>query len=489
MFFFIPFQTVLAINISALYLSDCKREVGIILDIDHDNLQLLSLKGDVMTIPKYEVIYVSNYTLDTVPINNVSAKNSMLFKIKTFHKNEIVDLLTGWPVDYTEDNISFLTLEGKESVIGRDNIWTIEIIENPEVFQFQEKVQYQYNFIHPYPFSHCPVEIEGNISSQLKPRKVYPQQLLNEQVVIKKEFDRLLAGKEQIYKYHREQQFYPVPHVYKNKTTLGYWFSMGSRYGSSKYRDNNLSPILANEFSSGPFGYQHLFLTGSAPMLYGIHEEPQTQIYYRFKADYFHMAFMLDPSLFLIGSKYFWEKDSISKNDDRMNSDFSFELGFDYGHITVQLFADAINFGARYDNLDYADNSSSLRWSLSFHNHLFKVEAQVEHPAASDINIYRLNGELYFIENVKVAYSLIYRMLEIDYDGYLSEWGEDDQDSYPFYYKSKSLTNAFYLHYVFNYKFNLGAFASLEYHSSKFGNGVKDSNFYPKGGLFVSLNF
>jgi hypothetical protein len=60
------------------------------------------------------------------------------------------------------------------------------------------------------------------------------------------------------------------------------------------------------------------------------------------------------------------------------------------------------------------------------------------------------------------------------------------------FYKSWSLTNAVYAYYAFNYKVNLGAFTSLEYHTNEFG--IDDSadssfSFYPKGGVYASLNF
>ena len=96
-----------------------------------------------------------------------------------------MDLVEGWPVDYSDSKISFLLRDGNELVM-----------------------------------------------------------FLNDPIVIKRELVRLKEGHEQILEYEQNQKFYPVPQVFENRTSLGLWFS------------------LIDELSKGPFGYQHIFLTG-----------------------------------------------------------------------------------------------------------------------------------------------------------------------------------------------------------------------------------
>jgi hypothetical protein len=126
--------------------------------------------------------------------------------------------------------------------------------------------------------------------------------------------------------------------VYRNETSLGLWLSFGSRHGASDRR-NNLTPLLTDELSLGPFGYQHVIMTGSAPNRLLIHEEPQTQIYYAFKAAYFHASVFFDPNLVLVGTKYSWRYSDFSNNDanDRWVESFLIELGFDIGNLSLQI--------------------------------------------------------------------------------------------------------------------------------------------------------
>ena len=89
-------------------------------------------------------------------------------------------------------------------------------------------------------------------------------------------------------------------------------------------------------------------------MPYSIHEETQTQVYYKFKADYFHMGVMLDPNMFLVPwGKYEWKREDLRKLDDRVNPNFALELGLDYSNFTIQWYIDILNMGVNSDTLGY----------------------------------------------------------------------------------------------------------------------------------------
>ena len=108
---------------------------------------------------------------------------------------------------------------------------------------------------------------------------------------------------------------------------------------------------MVDQRSSGPFSFQQITLTGSGPLIYGIHEEPQTQIFYRFKSSYLHFAAMIDPSLFLVGSRYEWSRADIGEvADDRFAQVGQMALGFDYGAWSLSLMAvNQIEVGVKAD--------------------------------------------------------------------------------------------------------------------------------------------
>jgi ADP-ribose pyrophosphatase YjhB (NUDIX family) len=219
LFFFICLigRSALAININALYLSACKRELGVITGVDNYNVQLLLLSGKVIKVPRYEIIYLAYYPTDVLPIRQLKADSDLkIVTVKTLHENKIVDMIRGWPIDFSETKISFLTPNGGEAVIDRDNLWGVDIGSTPSEMTFQHIISSKYEFTHPYAFDYCPVALEGNLNSKEKALRVYPQQILSDPVMIKKELDRLKKGHEGIVEYHREQQFYAVPQLYHN---------------------------------------------------------------------------------------------------------------------------------------------------------------------------------------------------------------------------------------------------------------------------------
>jgi hypothetical protein len=155
---------------------------------------------------------------------------------------------------------------------------------------------------------------------------------------MKRELDRLQEGFAQVAHYESDQKFYPVPQLYRNRTSLGIWFPMGSRHGTSPRR-GRFAPLVIDELSMGPFRFQHLFLTGVTPNPALLHEEPQTQIYYRFKAAYFHASIMFDPELILVGEKYKWRGLDLDPSADiRMSEMFALDLGFDLGPFSLQIY-------------------------------------------------------------------------------------------------------------------------------------------------------
>ena len=486
------------ININAIYRSACERELGIILYVDSYDVKLLALDGRLRKIPRYEIIYLAYYPLDIVPLIELEELSDIkLVRVETLHDDRISDLVVGWPVDFTEENISFLTLKGKETVISRDSIWGVELLEQKKKIRFLNKINFRYNFVHPYPFAYCKVRLEGNLQSRETTLEITPQQLISDPVIIKKELDRLKEGHEKIKDYNRDQQFYPVPQVYHNRTSLGLWLSGGTRYGGSKNRSNNLSPILVNEYSAGPFGYQQIFKSGNAPMLYSIHEEVQSQLYWRFKADYFHLSIMLDPNHLLVGSNYDWQKGDLSEYDDRVNEGSFLEYGFDYGPFAIHYWGGtSINSALRYKELFFQDWISGPRYGISYHHPFVRIAAyygwardweEVVEEEGEDgkprlgtklrLDTFRINVELESIKHFDLLYSFIYRKLSYDDE---------------FLYKSASYTNAFYFGFPIAHRLTINAFLALEYQIVEHGlhslDHTKD-DYFPKGGLNISLTF
>lgn len=479
-----------AVNIHALYTAACQREIGIILDVSNRQVKILNLDGHIATVERYGVIYFATYPLDVIPVGEVRNPNEVpLVEVKTWEDGGLATLVRGWPVDFSQDKISFLDLRGSEVVIDRTSIWKVNFDLEPGAVKFIKPPAQKYDFIHPYAFNSCPDSAAGRGVV-----KVYPQEVLSDSITIKREFDRLAAGHEQVRRYESAQQFYAIPEVYGNETSLGMWLEAGDRYGASQNRKNNFTPLLTNQFSSGPFGFQSEFRSGSGPLEHSFHEESQTQAYYRLKADYFHFTGMVDPNLLLVGSKYNWSKADLDLHDIRANESASLEFGFDYGHFAVEFgLGGAVNAGARVADLFHQETISISSVGLRYQNHswLFDVFGGSTSQRGFDLGFTRANMQ-WSDHNRRFMLSLIQRSIAfsgIDTDA----WGATgNMTASTFATKANSYTAAAWGYWRFKTRYWFGLMAGLESTALQFGSpdlSSSENHLYPKGGGMISLTF
>lgn len=477
-----------AVTLHAIYTASCQRDVGIILDVSPNRVFLLNLNGDITSLERYEIIYFATYPLDVVPMPTVNNPASIpLVEVKTWLGGKLQTLVRGWPVDFSKDKISFLSLRGSEIVIDRSSIWRVDFDHEINPLQFTSRPQNSYEFVHPYAFSDCEKE---NSKSTARRVKVSPQQLLSDPVSIKRELDRLVIGHEDVRNYESRQQFYAVPEVYSNDTTLGLWLASANRYGSSSNRKNNFTPLLENQTSSGPFGFQSTFRTGSGPLYSTIHEENQTQVYYRLKADYFHFSALFDPSLLLVGSRYNWNKDDLDLYDVRAVESAAIEFGFDYQRWAIELHvAGAENFGARAGD-DFRRGSLNLpRLGLRYQRPTWMVHVFGGNSGGefAGLTLVRMNFEYSPGRSHKYLFSLIKRDLTFD------SLSDIDPSNKKFRVESASFTAAAYAYFRFKSRYWFGLSASLESDETSsldtLGVSRHKKHLFPKGAGYLSLSF
>jgi hypothetical protein len=326
-----------ALSVHAVYRTACSRELGVILRVEKRQIQMLRLDGTLVQIPRHEIVSVLYYPLSQLPLAEVPVPAGLPpLRVTTRQGGRVVDLVTGWPIDYSENQISFLLRSGKELVIDRDSIWSLSYEHGGAPAAPAPTRTDPVVFVHPQTSGFC--------ADQRAPaegaRPAFAQQMLNDQIVIRRELDRLLEAYEQVLEYEQDQKFNPAPFLYRDRTMLGLWVSVLSRYGASSTRSNNFTPLLVDELALGPFRYQHEFLSGAAPSDMLLHHEAQSQIFYRFKAAYFHTSVFFDPNLLLVGTKYGWREEDFEDetHDDRVSETLGIEFGFDWGPLSIELY-------------------------------------------------------------------------------------------------------------------------------------------------------
>ncbi len=349
-----------ALDIYGVYFGSCKREIGTIINVRDQSFDFLTVKGKIKSLPRYQAIYLAAYPIDLLPISNLSIKGKVdVYSIESRFGNKIKPLLKGWAVNFTEDQVSFLTVNRDEVLVDKVDIWNIKKEKQPVDFRSSVRKFREISFMDPYPFSSCKREQKKNI--------IAPQRLYSNAVDVKREFDRLQSGHQELAKFIRRKKFYPRPEVYENKSTLGLWLMSGARYGASKSRSNNFSPFLRNEVSLGAYSYQHLITTGSGPISDGTHLETQMHFYYRMKAEYVHLSVMADPSILLVGSQYKWKSEDMDSPDFRGNETIFIEFGFDYGRLSLEL-SPVMGFqtGIKFGNTFLESKMNIVRYGLRY---------------------------------------------------------------------------------------------------------------------------
>lgn len=468
---------VLALNTRALYTSACQRKLGLIVGVDDQKISFLSFDEGIVHIPRYEVIFMADYPMDILPTRGkLVIKGIPKVYITTLNNHKVENLLDGWPIGFNADKISFLTSNGSETVIDAHNIWSLEFKETDETVE-SRKTPDMYRFIHPYAFREC--SYDSN-----KGRDIYPQQILSDPIQIKRDLDALQEGFKRVVRYEREQDFYPVPEIYENRTELGMWFSFGSRYGASEKRENNLLPVLVDQYSHDVFDYQHYSVTGAAPLFIGSHEEPQSQIYYSFKASYFHFSAMVDPDLVLVGENYKWQDVDFSAGnaDTRFNDTSVIELGFDFGNFSTRFYgADVLNLGV-WDGQSLQTMSISLpRFGLRYANHRWWSELNIGGGEKSmennlgnlKVSLTRFNLGIEDIGSFDFIYSFIKSNIEAP--GFSNF---DSDGNVHALYASSPLTK----------RIRAGAYTSMESKSTSSSITNTSRSFF-KGGLSIFVSF
>jgi hypothetical protein len=518
--FLLSCSSLYGVQFSLIYTGSCERDVGIILDVDDTKIKLLNQEGEIKDIKRFDIIYIAQYPVSHVSIPKIDTSDKIkITQIKTLYNNEVVELLQGWMTNYSDQKISFLTTEGTEIVIDIDNVWDISFLNQEKRIYFKQNLsKKEYAFVHPYPFSSCQKK-----SLKSSTHKIYPQHLLETPLLIKEELDRLEHGYQKLENYVTEKKFYSRPQIYSNLATLGIWASSNLRYGSSTTRNSNFIPVVTNELSEGLYQFQRTIITGTAPMPYSIHEEPQTQFYYHMKSSYFHFSFMFDLNQLII-KDYLWQRNDLAQYDDRQNETFHFNGGFDYGNFAFEYTLASMNYALKHDQHFYANSADMNRIGFFYSNRF--VELSLYHSSSSgeeteedeeeivpsdgadqieidyiahlnkqreqiptyNLNyyLYRLNIDVKLFKIFKPRYSMLYKKISFNLDPDVNQKGN-------FKYRANSFTNVLYLKYDLTQE-DLFVQGYLSFESIKSSSGIlsyssNDRINILKSGISIGLVF
>lgn len=496
----------MAITLNGIYFGTCDRQIGLIVNVDKNSIQLLGLDGKIRKISRYDIIYLTNYPIGNIPVQKiVNPEEKKIVVINTLVENREEELVRGWPVEFSEQSILILTTTGEEVIVDRGNIFSFSLVEQKGQINFKGSSSTDFHFRYPALFAHC--EEKNGLPPKDNGNNVYPQQVIDDALLIKSKLDHLMNGYERINKNLRNQKFYPVPNVYTNDVKVGIWYNFGSRHAVSKGRENNLIPVIINQLNEGPFEFQREVISGTYILPDGIHEEPQTQVTYQFKSAYFHFSAFIDPYIILAGANYSWKSTELEDNDHRVTNLLHINAGFDYKNFQFETGIQGLICGVRSGDRYELFNCGGLRYGIIYQNRFIKTDfyymsgesgppdenqnsgGYYEGLGAeinSDLKFYRFNLHLKSLKNKKFMYSLISYALRYNQGPDIRGWGE-------FSYQSSTLTNAFYMDYDLGNDVSVGGYVSLESVTDESQNTIETfaskTRHYPKTGISAMLTF
>lgn len=483
-------SSVYGITMNGVYFGTCERDIGVIVNADESHIQLLTLPGIIKRISRFDIIYLADYPLGNIPIRSVqNTETKPVTIINTLVNFKPQELVRGWPIDFSDQSILFLTTAGDELVISRDDIYSVKNAEGTKQIDLTNATKAAFYYYYPALFNHCQSE-RSELKVDTAENEVYPQQLIGNALLVKSTLDHLMEGHKLIKDYKRNQKFYAVPIIYTNDTHIGVWYNYNSRHGASDSRNNSAIPFIISDQSDGPFGFQRRITTGSWLMPYSVHEEPQTLFSYALKADYFHFSVMFDPSIILSGSNYQWKKNELETYDDRITEIFHLAFGFDYNHFSFEIALPIYNIGVRNDEYFANDRAAMFRYGLMYRNQFIETNlyfgrgtSETENDSNADRNqdeentsghhrnqltTGRLNFALNYLGKLRPSYSLIYRKYVFHRDPDVESFGSFD-------YQSTSFTNFFSLGYRFDNDITVSGYISHEYNQLEYDKGDSGS--------------
>jgi hypothetical protein len=498
----------LALDVMSMYRGSCQVDSGVVLRVDARSVTFLDLGGAVRRIPRYEIVGLASYPLPHLSVQTVTIPpepkateegaavdpvTADLFEFLGYRDGGLVTLAVGWPIEYNAEHVQVLTTTGRDHLIVRDDIWGVRSRAPGRSIAFSKTAakSQSYRLRHPLAFESCPENVTPGVG---EPVPVIPQTTYDNPIAIKRYHDHLRDGYAKIRDYEDRQKFYAVPQVYGNRTRLGTWAIVGSRYANVGSRQTNFLPLVEDEYSEGPFGFQRVVRSGIAPLAWGLHEEPTVQIFYGLKADYVHFEAFFDPTSPLIGAQYNYNKGQLDPVDERIVEKGGLEFGFDFGYVSLFTAFSGGNLGIRAGDHFYDGTLESSRSGLSFQYNLYKAAFYVGRNGQEIEEHLRQNFD---VVKVVVSGPLSERWF-LKAQAISRQLGDAGDAKTPLRYDAQSNTLAGQLDWDATYRWRVSLLVSIEQREASYeiGTGGEDagatdsvSAVHPKVASGVSVMF
>ena len=205
-----------ALELYSIVHAGCSRATGLIIDVDEEQIHLLTLKGELLVLEKEGVEHILVFnTLDN-PIPQLEMSGPLRDYVREVAvQGDVENDFIGWPIRFMEDLIVFYDTEGKIHLVDVD---LIQGFSTPETMgmapiELKQHKSYRFGFGNNLPECRVATRGEGEL--------IQPTRMISDPISISKFIRVYRDGFTQLDRFQKRTSFYARPYLYQEETTVG----------------------------------------------------------------------------------------------------------------------------------------------------------------------------------------------------------------------------------------------------------------------------
>ena len=393
-FFSIFFINAEAVELYSFFNNQCKEITGYLVSEEDDIYDILSIDGEIASLHKDDFKGVLVYNFVNPPLKRIKLQKDKLENIITLsvQSEGKLDTFSGFPLQFIEDLIVFLGIDGSVRVHKLDSILRIRPFGGGRTKRFEKNVNLDIQSV-----GYMQSCVEAGRKGSIRPNRI-----LVDKIKIQQFLSNYGRGYEGLKNFQERTYLYARPKIYTQKTRFGI---VGQKPVEKSSVGN--SPFI--EWSSGrPFRVQSLNQIGAVFNEYGADLDPIMGFKTEIKAHFFHSIFIGNLEALSAGADFF--------NYQRLNSsitttgyadsgiNYSAMVGGDFGphSLSVVLYYPVYVFesGKEFREILATSNSYALRYMytnsfLRFYGVTSLRDKKIEKPSHENIVAFSGNENIF----------------------------------------------------------------------------------------------
>lgn len=319
-----------AVELYSIFDSKCSEKRGYIIRSTTDHFELLTIDGKNIVLKNKDLRGVLVYNFVNPPLGKIRKNQRNLRSVKSISVSdgEIINTFLGYPIQFIEELVVFLGVDGKVRVHNLDNVLKIRPYKEGK-FPAKHTSSPTLNVLSKDYVQSCP----GKGTSG----KVRPNRILVDRIKIQQFLRNYSRGYEALTSFEERTYLYARPKIYNQKTMFGLNF-IGDEVEQSSATLLGLDGVPFITWSSGrPYRVQSLIELGNIYNEYGADLDPIIGFKSEVKAHFFHAVFIGNFMGIEAGTSFFIknEPDLISNSTYDSGLNYSILLGGDLGKHSI----------------------------------------------------------------------------------------------------------------------------------------------------------